>query len=314
MTFPRIGITLGDPGGVGPEIALKTLASQALPQEAEYTLIGSKRAVDRASERLALDLDTSSITIVDVDSESEAIIEGHPSKAGGKISFEGFEQAVRMAERKELQAIVTAPVSKYSWSLAKIPWAGHTEYLDSIYPQAIMCFFSKKLKVALFSHHIPLQQALQKVKKESLQDFFLHLHHTVSMMFKQEYHYLVTGLNPHAGEKGLLGKEEEHEILPAIEFARKKGISIDGPFPPDTIFIQAVDKADKFVISLYHDQGLIAFKLTSFEDGVNTTLGLPFIRTSPDHGTAFDIAGKGLANPQSLIQAIRLAHKLAKAT
>ena len=313
MTFPRIGITLGDPGGIGPEITLKALASQALPHEADFTLIGSKQAVERMRQRLDMKLDITSFTLVDTAPSSETIVEGHPSKGGGRISFQGFKQAVQMAEKKELQAIVTAPISKYSWSLAEIPWVGHTEYLESIYPQAVMCFFSKKLRVALFSHHIPLEQALQKVKKSLLQEFFLHLHDTVGTIFQQEYQYLVAGLNPHAGEKGLLGKEEEREILPAIEFARKKGMSIEGPFPPDTIFIQAKNKPDKFVISLYHDQGLIAFKLMAFEDGVNTTLGLPFIRTSPDHGTAFDIAGKGLANPQSLIQAIKLAHKLADA-
>lgn len=314
MTFPRIGITLGDLGGIGPEITVKALASQALPTDVDYILIGSKQVIERESRRLASILDASSYTFIDTDDNLDTLATGLPDPDNGRISFQCFKQAARMAAKKELQAIVTAPISKRSWNLAKIPWAGHTEFLESIYPKAIMCFFSKRLNVALFSHHIPLRQALLKVKKRPLQDFILHLHQIVSRIFPEEYQYLVAGLNPHAGEESILGTEEKNEIMPAIEFARKKGVPISGPFPPDTIFKQAVDKSEIIVISLYHDQGLIAFKLAAFEDGVNVTLGLPFIRTSPDHGTAFDIAGKGLADPQSMIQAIKLAYKLIKNT
>jgi len=139
--------------------------------------------------------------------------------------------------------------------------------------------------VALFSHHLPLKLALEEIKKENLQDFFLSLHKTIEYIKPGTFHFLVAGLNPHAGEEGLLGSEEEEEIIPAVSHAQKRGMRISGPFPPDTVFRKALNHPERIIIALYHDQGLIPFKLESFEKGVNVTLGLPFIRTSPDHGT-----------------------------
>jgi len=205
--------------------------------------------------------------------------------------------------------MVTAPISKYSWNLAGIKYSGHTEYLSLIYPQAIMSFWSDRLNVALFTHHIPLKRALKRIKKDALLEFFIRLNSNIEKLCAGKHSLLVSGLNPHAGEEGLLGREELEEIIPAIEEAKKEGLPISGPFPPDIVCRTALNHPDKIVIALYHDQGLIAFKLVSFERGVNVTLGLPFIRTSPDHGTAFDIVGKGIASSQSMAEAIKIAVK-----
>lgn len=206
-----------------------------------------------------------------------------------------------------LDAVVTAPVSKAAWRLAGIPWRGHTDYLERDYPGAVMSFWSERLRVALLSHHLPLSEALGKVRKSNLIDFFRTLHRSLEKAPGGPFDILVAGLNPHAGEDGALGSEEDEEIRPAVETASREGIPISGPYPPDTVFLRARARGNTVVAALYHDQGLIGFKLEAFTSGVNVTLGLPFVRTSPDHGTAFDIAGRGLADPRSMREALILA-------
>lgn len=321
MTLPKIGITLGDPGGIGPEITLKALTPKNLLPEAHYIIFGSAVVLEKEKKRLGLNLEIPPlvedkndhlprISLWEVSSSLGEIRKGAPSKPNGQASFLFFEQAVEQAKKGTIQALVTAPISKKSWDMAGIPWSGHTDYLGHIYPQAIMAFWSDKLKVALFTHHLSLRESIQGIKKDDLRDFFIRLEQDTKKFQPDGFQFLVSGLNPHAGEGGLLGAEEKDEIYPAVERARKKGVNISGPFPPDIIFRQALNHQDRIVIALYHDQGLIPFKLVSFEQGVNITLCLPFIRTSPDHGTAFDIAGQNKANPQSLIKAIELAYKL----
>ncbi len=325
MTLPKIGITLGDPGGVGPEVTLKALASFPSLPPAQYILFGSRAIVE--NEREALNLPASfpfhrefeklsgyTLSLHDIAVPRHISERGKPTPSNGEASFRYFEQAVREAREGNLQAIVTAPVSKQSWELAGIRWAGHTDYLSHLYPEAIMFFWSDKLKVALYTHHIPLKQAIAKVKKKSLLNFFLQLHNNLRKIQSSRLEYLVSGLNPHAGEQGLMGSEEKEEISPAIKNAQEKGLFINGPYPPDIVFRNSLNKPDKIIIALYHDQGLIPFKLQSFDQGINLTLGLPFVRTSPDHGTAFDISGKGIANPQSMVEAIRLAYKLLRSS
>jgi 4-hydroxythreonine-4-phosphate dehydrogenase len=173
-----------------------------------------------------------------------------------------------------------------------------------------MTFWSERLKIALFSHHRPLREAVAAVRAEALLDFLRALDRGLKRVPGGPFRLLVAGLNPHAGEDGHLGGEEGGEIRPALERARSEGIQVSGPFPPDTVFLQALGKADAIAVALYHDQGLIAFKLAAFATGVNVTLGLPFVRTSPDHGTAFDIAGKGVADARSMEEAVRLAAAL----
>jgi Pyridoxal phosphate biosynthesis protein len=175
-----------------------------------------------------------------------------------------------------------------------------------------MSFWSERLRLALFTHHLPLKEAIDRLRKESLIKFLLNLDRSLKSWNLGIKEILICGLNPHAGEAGIMGMEEQKDVIRALIEGRNRKLNLIGPFPPDTIFLQAVDRPDRLVVCLYHDQGLIPFKLLSFQSGVNLTLGLPFIRTSPDHGTAFDLAGKGLASYSSLKAALWLAWKASR--
>ncbi len=318
MTLPRIGITLGDPGGVGPEIVLKAFAGEYKLPPAEYILFGSERVLRGEEKSVGIHFDftpagirkrisSGSLSLLDLPASMRTMKKGKPSADNGRASFRYFKEAVEEARKDRLEAVVTAPISKKSWALAGLRWRGHTEYLESLYPEAIMAFWSKPLKVALLSHHLPLRAALRRVKKKTLGRFFRVFDRSLKRVSRETFEFLVAGLNPHAGEDGLLGREEEEEVTPAVRKARRAGIKISGPFPPDVVFRKALGQNHRVVIALYHDQGLIPFKLEAFETGVNVSLGLPFVRTSPDHGTAFDIAGRNAASPASLAEAIKLA-------
>jgi len=321
MTLPRIGITLGDPGGIGPEIVLKSLAGRFKLPGAHYILFGTRRFLEREEKALGMALPCrvrsggqgaarGSLEIREIPIRAGPGKRGSSNAASGLASFRYFEAAVAEARRGELDAVVTAPISKAAWSLAGVRWKGHTEYLGRFYRGAIMAFWSESLKVALVSHHVSLRAALRKIKREALRDFFLSLDRSLAGAGQVRFEFAVSGLNPHAGEQGLLGREEIDEVGPAVDEARRLGVRVSGPFPPDVVFRNAVGRENLFVIALYHDQGLIPFKLLAFETGVNVSLGLPFVRTSPDHGTAFDIAGKNRADPRSMVEAIRLAAAL----
>jgi 4-hydroxythreonine-4-phosphate dehydrogenase len=322
MTLPAIGICLGDPGGIGPEIVLKALAAPSLLPEARFIVFGDRRVWDAERESSGLRLEAPihkgdavplapGLHFKDTSALSGNLVRGRATAENGKSSFRAFERAVEWARRDILAAVVTAPISKTSWRLAGLSWRGHTEYLESLYPGVIMTFWSERLKVALLSHHVPLAEALGRVRAGVLLDFFRALHMSLAGLRSEVEELLVAGLNPHAGEDGLLGVEETAEIGPAVAAAQKEGLPVRGPFPPDTVCLKALDHPEKMIVALFHDQGLIGFKLAAFETGVNMTLGMPFIRTSPDHGTAFDIAGKGIANPCSMQEAIHLAVRLA---
>lgn len=327
MILPRIGISIGDPGGIGPEVSLRALFSSPPLPPACYILIGPRLLLEK--EALACGIDPAirpwtpvneagvrpGVFLRDAPGPAETVPKGVSGAASGRASFSWFEEAVAYARRGELDAVVTAPVSKNSWRLAGIPWRGHTEYLESLYPDAVMSFWSDRLTVALLSHHLPLDEALAQVTVPDLRRLFRVIHE--SAMVRRpgpEAEILVSGLNPHAGENGLLGKEEVEIIGPAVEEARRSGIRIRGPFPPDTVFREALGRPERIVAAMYHDQGLIPFKLAAFETGVNVTLGLPFVRTSPDHGTAFDIAGRIAADPGSMAASLRLAATLSAAS
>jgi len=317
MTAPRIGLTLGDPGGVGPEVALKALAGGGPVPGVEYVLFGDPRLVAEEARALSLPGDFGpwreglpggpGIFLREVAAPAADRTRHRPDPANGEASFRFFEAAVAAARGGLLDAIVTAPVSKAGWGQAGLAWRGHTDFLEGLYPGAIMSFWSPRLRMALLSHHLPLSEALGLVRRGPLLDFFRALRRGLAGLEGGPREILVPGLNPHAGEGGRLGREEDDEIRPAVEAARAEGILVSGPFPPDTVFLRALDRPGTMVAALYHDQGLIPFKLEGFATGVNATLGLPFVRTSPDHGTAFDIAGKGVADPRSMIEAVRLA-------
>jgi 4-hydroxythreonine-4-phosphate dehydrogenase len=321
MTIPVIGISLGDSGGIGPEVVLKALATPSLLFQARFVVFGDRRVWNGERAALGLRLEAPihegdavppapGLYFNDISAMPGDFIRGRASAENGKSSFLAFEKAVELAGRGVLDAVVTAPISKTSWHLAGLPWRGHTEYLESLHPGAIMTFWSERLKVALLSHHIPLAEALGRVRKGVLKDFFRALHRSLAGVRSGIEELLVAGLNPHAGEDGLLGAEETTEIRPAIEEAAREGLPVSGPYPPDTVFLKVLDHPHKMVVAMSHDQGLIGFKLVAFATGVNITLGMPFIRTSPDHGTAFDIVGKGIADPNSMLEAIRLAIRL----
>ena len=318
MTGIRIGLSLGDPGGIGPEIVVKTAASWEADHPDDCLIIfGDRAVITNEAEALGVSLRACAFPASGEPgpglyiSDVPAGFSGTPKRGAcaenGAASFRWFEEAAAWARNGRGRALVTAPISKLAWNLAGLGWRGHTEYLAGIYPNAVMSFWSDRLKVALFTHHVPLMEAIGEIKKEKLFTFLAGIERDLGASPVRPGEFLVAGLNPHAGEDGLLGREEIEEILPAVEKARQCGIKASGPYPPDTVFLKALDDPGAMVVSMYHDQGLIGFKLVSFSSGVNATIGMPFIRTSPDHGTAFDIAGKGKADGSSLKAAVRLA-------
>lgn len=298
----RIAITLGDAAGIGPEVIYKSLQDHV--PSFPVVIIGSINDYEDKSVRLINrpeETGEKGIYFYHVD---QRLIER-------EASFEYVKTGINWALENKIQALVTAPISKEKWLRSGIAEKGHTELLvrTANVDQHAMFFWSEHLKVVLFTVHIPLKKIFEYIKKDAIIRFLRFAAAELSRLFSREFIFLVSGLNPHSGESGFLGNEEIDEIIPAIEVLRSE-ISIHGPFPPDIIFLRAKDIKDAVVISWYHDQGLIPFKLLSMHSGVNLTLGLPYIRTSPGHGTAYDISGKGIANPSSMREAIRLAEFL----
>lgn len=305
----RIAVTLGDPKGIGAEIVYKSL--QEYTTSYPVVIIGSKEIYEDKTVQVINDLEEirekeKGVYFYHIDgSRPEA------GKTGEDASFVYVKTGIDWALEKKIHALVTAPISKKKWLKTGVPYRGHTELLAETAGAAnhAMFFWSDNLKVALFSVHMPLKEIFDHIKKNRIVDFIRLVASELSRLFSRDFTFLVSGLNPHAGEGGLLGTEEIEEIIPAIKELRSE-ITIYGPFPPDITFLKAKDIKDAVVISWYHDQALIPFKLLNIQEGVNLTLGLPFVRTSPDHGTAYDIAGKGIANPSSMKEAIRLAELL----
>ncbi len=283
----RIGITCGDPNGIGPEVARKALK---LVESSAFTpvLFGFDG----------------------LKSDGKG-----PTAASGKWSFKALEAATQAALKGEIDALVTAPISKTAWHLAGYTFSGHTDYLAEAAGKVpvAMGFLSDPLNVVLQSIHVPLSEAIRAVTTEGIGQNLFIIERFWKCYFHMRPRIAVCGLNPHAGEGGLMGDEERDIIVPAIAAARQQGIQVDGPFPPDTIFYQVIQKHSyDVVLAMYHDQGLIPVKTLAFDKAVNVTLGLPFLRTSPDHGTAYDIAGQDKADPSSMAEALRWAVKLAK--
>jgi 4-hydroxythreonine-4-phosphate dehydrogenase len=305
----RIAITLGDPEGIGAEIVYKSLQGYTISYP--VIIIGNKEIYEDKTVQPIEDLE-------EIRDKDKGVyfyhIDDSPQEAGETgedASFLYVKTGIDWALEKKIHALVTAPISKERWSKAGIPYRGHTELLAKTAGTAnhAMFFWSDNLKVAIFSVHIPLKEIFHHIKKDRIIKFIRLVASELSRLFSKDFTFLVSGLNPHAGEEGLLGTEEIDEIIPAIR-ELKSEITIYGPFPPDITFLKAKDIEDAVVISWYHDQALIPFKLLNIQRGVNITLGLPYVRTSPDHGTAHDIAGKGIANPSSMKEAIRMAELL----
>jgi len=293
-------ITLGDPNGIGPEIIEKALKTTKI--DSKVIILGNIRFYNDKKIKIIDNIRYSSdndISLLEIDS------------GNNDPSFAYVKNAVSLLKEGKADAVVTAPISKEKWINTGNKFMGHTDYLvqTTNTTKWAMFFWSEFIKTALFTTHIPLKNLFGEIKKEKIKDFCRFVDSRLTKLTGKKFSFLMSGLNPHSGESGTIGTEESEEIAPAV-YELKKEINIEGPFPPDTVFIKAKDRENSVIISLYHDQGLIPFKLLNINSGVNLTLGLPFIRTSPDHGTAYDIAGKNIANPGSISEAIKLADKL----
>ena len=284
---PRIAITVGDPAGIGPEVAQKAAADARVREACEPVLYGPRNL--------------------------QAFRPGVVSAEAGRAAHEAICAAVADAQAGIVHAVATAPVSKLAFATAGFPWKGHTDLLAHLTgsTRVAMMFWSEPLKVVLVSVHVPLAEVPRVVTRAAIDDV-IHLSACELPRFGIPRPRLaLAGLNPHAGEHGVIGTEEQQVLRPAVDEARSHGVDIVGPFPADTVFVRAVRGDFDAVIACYHDQGLIPVKLLAFGQAVNVTLGLPIIRTSVDHGTAFDIAGQDKADPSSMIAATRLAARLA---
>jgi 4-hydroxythreonine-4-phosphate dehydrogenase len=284
---PRIAITVGDPAGIGPEIAARAAADRRVLAACEPVLYGPP--------------------------ESEAFAIGKVSADAGRAAYDSICRAVADAQAGRVAGIATAPVSKLAFAQAGFPWKGHTDLLGHLTGSArvAMMFWSERLKVVLATVHVPLAEVPALMTEELLAGVIDLTARELPRFGITAPRLALAGLNPHAGEDGLLGGEEERVLKPAVQAARERGIDIRGPFPGDTVFVRASRGEFDAVIACYHDQGLIPVKLLAFGESVNVTLGLPIVRTSVDHGTAFDIAGKGVADASSMIAATLLAARLA---
>jgi len=286
---PRIALTVGDPAGIGPEIARKAAEDRRVLDVCEPVLYGPP-----ATERF---------------------VAGELSAAAGRAAYEAICAAVRDAQAGVVDGIATAPVNKLAFARAGLPWKGHTDLLAHLTGSArvAMMFWSEPLKVVLATVHIPLAEVPKALTRNVVEQAIDLAAAELPRFGVPRPRLAVAGLNPHAGEGGLLGTEDREVLRPAVERARSQGVDVDGPFPGDTVFVRAARGSFDAVIACYHDQGLIPVKLLAFGRAVNVTLGLSIVRTSVDHGTAFDIAGRGEADPSSMIEATVLAARLAGA-
>jgi 4-hydroxythreonine-4-phosphate dehydrogenase len=289
QALPKIALTAGDPAGIGPEIVAKAAADPSVRAICEPIIFATP--------------------------PSGAIRLGEVSAAAGRAAYDTIVSAVAAARRGEVDAIATAPVNKLAFAQAGLEWKGHTDLLAHLCaaPRVAMMFWSNELRVVLATVHIPLARVPGALTIEDLGGVIDLTAAWLPSFGMPSPRLGVAGLNPHAGEGGLLGTEDREVIAPAVEAARTRGIDVTGPWPADTLFVRAARGEFDAVVAMYHDQGLVPVKLAAFGRAVNVTIGLPIVRTSVDHGTAFDIAGRGVADEGSLVEAIVLAARLSRA-
>jgi len=302
---------VGDPAGIGPEVVLKALARKAA-LEADLTVFGPASVLDAQARELGLALVTSlGADIVDVPLEGALTI-GRVSAAGGHAAARAVLQAAEAALAGSIDGIVTAPLNKESLRAAGHTWPGHTEMLAEAagVTDFAMMFVGGPLRVVLLTIHRSLASVPAAVTREEVLRVVRLLHRELPRFGAGRRRIAVCGVNPHAGEGGLFGREDADVVAPAVAELRASGLDIHGPLPADTVFVKAARGEFDAVVATYHDQGLIPVKLLAFGESVNVTLGLPFVRTSVDHGTAFDIAGRGVADEGSFVAALRLADRL----
>lgn len=327
---PIIGITMGDAAGIGPEIAAKAFQNNEVLRICRPLLIGDAKIMQQALKTIGADkIDINPVKkvgearfirgimdIVDMNNlEPSKVKVGKISAACGKASIEYVKKAIDLAMNKDINGITTGPINKEAIHMAGFKYQGHTELLAERTKTSnfSMMFVSDSLWVMLVTTHLPLSEVNKNIDKKNVLSTIKLADEITKKLRRRKPRIGVAGLNPHAGEAGIFGSEEEKIIKPAVAEAKKLGIDVKGPISPDAVFYMASVGMFDIVVAMYHDQGLIPLKLLSFNRSVNVTAGLPIIRTSVDHGTGFDIAGKGWANPQSLIEAIRVAVFLAHA-
>jgi 4-hydroxythreonine-4-phosphate dehydrogenase len=322
---PRIGVTIGDAAGIGTEVVLKSIAELSVQNCCLPVIIGDAAFLRSAAAKLALKSDYRVVRkareivgtetlIFDCANINAAVEFGVESALTGQTSAEFIETGVKLCLEKRLDAIATAPISKNALALAGIKFPGHTEMLAALTRtrEFAMSFFAGSLRVVLLSTHVSLKNALNLIKKDALVNLIRLTNRELQKLGIRQPRIAVAALNPHAGENQMFGDEEVLEINPAVDECRREQISVSGAFSADTIFLRNARGEFDATIALYHDQATIAVKSIAFGEAVNVTLGLPIIRTSVDHGTAFDIAGKNMAEHSSMTAAICLAADLAR--
>lgn len=325
---PKIAITIGDFNGVGPEIILKSITNPSVKKEIQPLLIGSFDIFQHYATSLKIGLplvkvesqsikfENGTVPVIDVQKVTVKQLQvGHSAPDAGVCAGSAIERAIKLCLGKEVDAMVTAPVSKEALHYAGYNFPGQTEMLAMLTrsERVTMMLLSSTMRVALATVHVPVK----KISENIFLDRLVEKLETVNTSLKNDLgvsspKIAVLGLNPHAGENGAIGSEEKDVIIPALKKVQEKGIDAAGPFPADGFFAAGAYKKYDAILAMYHDQGLIPLKMSGFDEGVNFSAGLKIIRTSPDHGTAFDIAGKGIANPGSMIAAINLASSISQ--
>ena len=312
--LPTIAISIGDPAGIGPEVVVKALADPAVSDLAQWLVVGTRHVVSAAQSLTALNVvDSPAIKLLDLKLPPPGTFSpGELNVACGRAALEYVREATRLCLAGQASAIVTAPLNKEAVTLAGEKFSGHTEFIAELcgVPEPRMLLVNERLRVVHVSTHVPLRTAC-KIDVQRIWRTIELGHEAVRQLGVERPRLAVCGLNPHAGENGLFGNEDAEYILPAVRTAQSQGLDCRGPFPADTVFLKAARGEYDLVVAMYHDQGHVPMKLLDFEHTVNVSLGLPIIRTSVDHGTAFDIAGKNLADPASMIAAMKLAARMA---
>ncbi|MDP3787588.1 MAG: 4-hydroxythreonine-4-phosphate dehydrogenase PdxA [Candidatus Omnitrophota bacterium] len=313
----RVAITIGDPFGIGPEVVLKALASRKLRGLANFLIIGDRSVLYSLPKFLNAAIRTNPhISIADLRLISEGAIRwGRRSALSGRASLAYIDYALKLIKDDQADCLVTAPVSKEAISRTGVEFSGHTEYIAKAFKtdKFAMMLMGGPLRVTLVTRHLPLKAVAKAITEEEISDCIELSHAALKRYFGINRPRIgVASLNPHGGEGGSIGKEEERVIKPAVARAKKRFKDITGPVSSEALFYEAFRGRLDCVIAMYHDQGLTPLKMVARDKSVNVTLGLPFVRTSPGHGTAFDIAGKGLANAESMIEAVNLAIEMHK--
>ncbi len=327
MSKPLIAVTMGDPAGVGPEIVAKSLASEEVTDVADCVIVGDRKCMENAIRIVGADLKINVIqkpaegqyekgilNLIDLDNvDMDAFAFGKVSGMCGKAAYDYIARSIELAHAGEVDAVSTTPINKEALKAGDVHFIGHTEIFGALTgtEDPLTMFETNGMRVFFLTRHVSLRQMLDMIKKDRIVDYVVRCTEALRRLGVKEGTMAIAGLNPHSGEHGLFGWEEVEEIIPAIEELKKMGYDVAGPVGADSVFHQAAIGKYNSVLSLYHDQGHIATKTLDFEKTIAITNGMPILRTSVDHGTAFDIAGTGKVSAVSMIEAIRLAAKYA---